>query len=220
LSLLERRRAQVAHDASGPATGMLAAIETVLEYEPIPDSSRSLLEDSRVGLRRLTRLLTDRSDALAQPSNVVEGSLPTLLRRSALPSIEGLDLQGRLHVEVRAPQGEARLDLALIEGVLATLLSNAWTCRRGQAATVEIEAAFESGVLWISVTDDGRGLDCDTLLRAGALGFAHRPNGVGIGLFQLRRALERRGGALVIQSLPRGARASVLFGSNALPAAD
>src|SRR5688572_33232812 len=35
LGLLDRRRQQAAHDLSSPATGVIAALETVIEYEPI-----------------------------------------------------------------------------------------------------------------------------------------------------------------------------------------
>lgn len=212
LSLLERRRAKTAHDASGPATGVLAAIETVLEYEPIPDSTRTLLEDSRDGLLRLTKLLTDRADSLSQQPNVVAGSLGSVLARLAQPSVEGL---GRVRVTVRATDVDVRVDASIVEGVLATLLSNAWSCRRGQEASAEIEGDVEGGVLRISVADQGRGIDDETMLRAGQLGYALRPSGVGVGLFQVRRALARRGGALVIQAAPQGARATVLLPLNA-----
>src|SRR5690606_28299772 len=45
IALLERRRNQLSHDVSGPAMGVLAALETVLEYEPVAESTRSLVED-------------------------------------------------------------------------------------------------------------------------------------------------------------------------------
>lgn len=216
LALLERRRAQAAHDASGPAMGVLAAIETVLEYEPIAESTRALLEDSRLGLLRLTRRLADRSESLTHQPNIVGGALPALLSRLAQPCVDALDPQGRLRVEVSAPPVEVRLDASLVEGALATLLSNAWYCRGGHEALARVEAGAEGELLWIAVADDGRGLDDDTLLRASELGFAHRPNGVGFGLFQLKRALARRGGALVMQAQPpRGARVTVFVPSNA-----
>ncbi len=211
LGLLERRRAQLAHDASGPAMGVLAALETVLEYEPITDGTRALLEESRHGLLRLTKRLADRSDALSQRPNIVAGSLEGLLARHAKPTVDALGHEGRLRVELRAGPEEVRIDAALLEGALATLLSNAWGARRGHEATVEVEGAVEGDLLRISVRDDGGGFDHDTALRVGALGFATRANGVGLGLFQLRRALGRRNGVFLIQRLSPGACATVLM---------
>ncbi|HEY8428838.1 MAG TPA: ATP-binding protein [Sandaracinaceae bacterium] len=213
LALLERRRAQVVHDTSGPAMGVLAALETVLEYEPIADSTRALLEDSRIGLLRLTRRLADRSDALTHPPEIVAGLLPALLSRLAQSCVDALDPQGHLRVDVSAPPVEVRLDASLVEGALATLLSNAWACRSSHELLARIEAGTEGDRIWVAVADDGRGLDDECLLRAGELGFAARPSGVGFGLFQLKRALARRAGALVVQAQPRGACVTVFIPS-------
>lgn len=209
LALLERRRAKIVHDASGPAMGMLAALETVLEYEPITDATRALLEDTRRGLLRMTKRLADRSEALSQQPNIVAGSLDGLLARLARPTLEALGQEG-LHVELRASREEARVDAALVEGALATLLSNAWSARRGQEVAVEVEGAIEGELLRVTVRDDGVGIDRETALCAGALGFAGRANGAGIGLFHLRRALARRKGVFLIQTLRPGACATVL----------
>lgn len=210
LALLERRRAKIVHDASGPAMGMLAALETVLEYEPINDATRALLEDTRHGLLRMTKRLADRSDALSQLPNIVAGSLDVLLARLARPTLEALGQEGQLRVELRASREEARVDAALVEGALATLLSNAWSARRGQEVAVEVECAIEGELLRVTVRDDGVGIDRETALCAGALGFAGRANGAGIGLFHLRRALARRKGVFLIQTLQPGACATVL----------
>lgn len=215
IAVLERRRSQLAHDVSGPAMGVLAALETVLEYEPIADTSRTLLEDARAGILRLTSLLADRSSALSGPANVVAGPLERLIARVADPIAASLDpLGGRLECRLRASSADARLDTAVLEGALATLLANAWRHRRGQRVQVRIDASIDGGVLVLAVSDDGRGLDAQALRRAGELGFTTRASGVGIGLFLLRRAVSARGGAVLLEALTQGTRASVLLPLN------
>lgn len=212
LTLLERRRSQLAHDVSGPATGVLAAIETVLEYEPIPESTRSLLDDARVGILRLTSQLADRASALAGPPNAVAGPLTGLLSRMVEPIAASLDPQGdRLDVRVRGESGEVRFDTVVVEGALAVLIANAWRHRRGQEARVRIEGAMEGELLRITVSDRGRGFDAATLRRAGELGFTTRSSGVGLGLFLLRRAVSARGGVVLLESFEPGAQATVLL---------
>ncbi len=219
LSLLERRRAQVVHDTSGPLMGVMVAIETVLEYEPVPGSTRTLLEDSRDGLLRLKRIIAERASS-GHPSNAVSGPLSSLLRRLVQGTVEALVPEGRLHVEIDAGADEVRLDASMLELVVSTLLSNAWAWRQGQEASVRVEAELSGGLLRVSLEDDGRGLDDEELLRAGELGWAHRPNGVGLGLFQLRRAIHARDGALVIHRRERGLCATVFVRMNAAPSGD
>ena len=216
VTLLERRRAQLTHDVSGPATGVLAALETVLEYEPIAESSRSLLEDARAGILRMTAMLVDRGAHLGGPANMVAGSLEGLVARSAASVAANLDPSSeRLELDVRAAPGEVRLDAVVVEGALSVLMENAWRHRQGQTAGIRVEAAIEEGLLALQVRDNGRGLEPATLRRAGELGFSTRASGAGLGLFLLRRAVSARGGAVVLQALPRGAVATVLLPLNA-----
>src|SRR5690606_38617074 len=107
-------RGQLAHDASGPATGILAALETVLEYERIPESSRVLLDEARAGVLRLTAWLGDRSAALSGQPNVVAGSLRSLLTHTARALIDGTN-RDRIELEVDASDETVRLDATLLE---------------------------------------------------------------------------------------------------------
>ena len=216
VTLLARRRAQLIHDVSGTATGVLAALETVLVYEPIPESSRSLLEETRAGILRMTGMLIDVSAHLGGPTNMVGGRLDRLLRELTAKAAASLDPSGdRLVLDLRAAPVEARLDAEVIEGALGVLMENAWRHRRGQIVGIRVEAKVEEGLLALQVADDGRGLDPTALRRGGELGFSTRPNGVGLGLFLLRRAVSARGGAVLLERVPRGAQATVLLPLNA-----
>lgn len=220
MELLERRRGQLAHELSGPATGVIAALETVIDYEAIPDSSRGLLSEARAGMLRLTRLADDRSGMLAGEANLVAEPLGQLLACGVARVRETVDPIGdRLDVEIRACPAEAvRCDATLVDGALSVLLGNAWRFRRGQRVHAVVECWVAGGILHLSVEDDGRGADDETLAEAGTLGASTRANGVGLGLFSLRWTARRCGGAVVLQpSASGGLRATVFLPLNTPP---
>jgi signal transduction histidine kinase len=215
MGLLERCRGQLAHELSGPATGVLAALETVLEYEPIPASSRELLADARAGMMRLNRLLDHRVGTFSGRPSLVEGPLDRLVEQWTALSCHRFDPRGeRLAVEVRADPAAVRCDANLAQAALDVLLNNAWKFRRGQRVHARVEAERRDGALRLGVTDDGRGIDRDTLRRAGELGYSSRASGVGLGLFRLRWAARGAGGALLIHPAEGGARVSLFVPAN------
>jgi signal transduction histidine kinase len=210
LSLLDRRRSQLSHDLSGPATGVLAALETVLEYEPIPDNARALLGDGKQGMLRLTRLLDDRTALAMHVQNVVLGPLSRLLAQTIEPLRAMFDPEAdRLSITLEAPSREVRVDNSLLGAALGALVSNAWKFRRGREAHVIVRATLSDEWLCVSVADDGRGMDEPTLRRAGEIGFTSRPSGAGLGLYTVRRAL--LGNGAVALRAERGTVASVFL---------
>lgn len=214
LRLLARRRGQLAHDLSSPATGVLAALETVLEYEPVPDSSRSLLVEAHRGMLQLTRMLDADDGLLTAEVNAVDGPLEKLVRDAVARISSTLDPDGaRLTVHVTAPSDVVRVDRSRLSGVLWTLLRNAWSLRRGARAEAEVVAGLIDGGIRVAVTDRGRGLEAEALERAGELGFTTRPSGIGLGLFTLRFSLRDRG-AVRLTRLDPGCRAEVFLRSN------
>jgi signal transduction histidine kinase len=214
LSLLERRRLQLVHDVSGPATGVLAAIETVLEYEPIPETTRSILRDARGGMVRMTHVLEDRGGQLSGPVNAVSGRMPRLLAHWAAASREMVDPGELIQLRVDAPDVEVRVDASVCTGALFVLMGNAWKNRRGHTVRLSVEARVEDGWLEIAVCDEGRGMDEATLRRSGELGFTTRPSALGLGLFLLRWTLRESGGAVVVMRREPGAMASVFLPAN------
>jgi signal transduction histidine kinase len=199
VALLDRRRAQLAHDVSGPATGVLAALETVLEYEPIPESSRSILSDARTGMLRLASMLADRTSAM--------GARPLTIESLATPIIETLDpYRERLLCTI---EGDPPVDVAIQDGALQVLMTNAWKFRRGAKVAVVIRGDAQR----LIVEDDGRGADAPTVRRAGELGISSRSSGVGLGLFVIRRAVMRRGGAVRVEASEAGFKTTVALGA-------
>ena len=213
MNLLARRHGALAHDLSGPSTGVLAAIETVLEYEPITESGRALLLEARGGMLRLSRLLQARplfestGDAGAAPLGHLE--------RWCQSSIESFDPgHGHLTLVCRAEDETVRLDASEAEGILRLLLSNAWRSRMGQRVRVAVTGRASGGWVELEVDDEGKGLaDDEALERAGEWGFSSRHDGAGLSLFWVRWVLRDRG-AVLIQRKNQGATVSVFLRPN------
>lgn len=203
VGVMLRRRAELVHDLSGPTTGVLAAIETVLEYDPIPESSRSLLQEGRGGILRVTQLLDDRRELLASQANVREGALRTFVQSGIAIFRDTFDPLGeRIDARIEVIDEVIRVDASRLERALAVLLINAWRFRLGQRMTVHIRASVHGRWIRVEVEDHGVGIYSDTdLLRAGELGFSGR-GGAGLGLFSLRWALRGRGGIVLRRREP------------------
>ena len=214
MNLLRRRRAALAHEIAGPATGVLAALETVLEFEPIPSSTRELLEDGRAGMFVLTKILGASQRRGTPPVGVVEGDLNRALVRWTTHLAERFDPDGsRLRIEVATHTEELRIDTSRLEPAVDALLSNAWRFRRGEA-TISVRGHVRDGWVCVEVEDDGQGVEDEaTLIQCGELGFTTRRLGLGLGLFGARWSLRDRG-AIVIRPLERGVRATVFLRSN------
>lgn len=210
MGLLARRFGGLAHDLSGPSTGVLAAIETVLEYEPVNESSRALLVDARNGMIRLGRGLQVRPFEASKDDPELSnlGNLESWCQKS----IESFDPgDGRLEVVCRAEDVEVRLDGAEAQAILRVLLSNAWKFRVGHVACVAVSARASAGWVELEVDDLGAGFADETSLeRAGELGFSSRYGGVGLDLFRVRWVTRDRG-ATLIQRKAQGATVSVFL---------
>ncbi|MBI5137297.1 MAG: hypothetical protein HZA24_08190 [Nitrospirae bacterium] len=89
-------------------------------------------------------------------------------------------------------------DSVLLESVFTNLVLNAAEAGAGH---IRIEAAHADGVVRARVTDDGCGMDAAFVTQELFKPFTStKPLGMGIGLFQSRRAVEQLGGALTVTS--------------------
>lgn len=193
LRLITKERGRLAHDVASPLTGVLAALETILEFEATDAGNRELLDESRRALLRVGRLLEPREGNLLRPSDRIHGALDAVVGRTVRDIATTIDAQSLL-AEVEATSDPVSIEGSLLTGGLWVMLENAWAFRRGPKARVHVAASIRDGVLELSAHDDGHGIDPTVLARAGELAFTSRPSGVGLALFMLRYALRNRGG--------------------------
>ncbi len=90
---------------------------------------------------------------------------------------------------------------ATLSQALETLLNNAADASQ---ATVEVWVKRGRGHVWIEVADRGVGLSGNTLTELGRKPLDDQGEGLGIGLFLARSALDRAGGQLVFEARPGG----------------
>lgn len=203
---LERFAYTISHDLRAPLRSIEGYAHLLAErLGPRADGqSRAMLERVRRAAARLDRLIRD----LLSYSAVARGKV----------ELEAVDLDellahvvahypeaARASLRVRTPLGRARAQPSLLTQALANLLSNAVKfVPKGREPEVEVWTEREGGSLRLYVRDNGIGIarearekvfDPFTRLQAGS-------EGTGMGLAIVKRALERMGGSVGLESEP------------------
>lgn len=211
---LEMLGAKVAHEVKNPLAAIRAIVEVMLESA-----------DER-GAKRLTVAAGEvaRIEALLDAYGSHEHPLDAIRREptdvSSLVEALGAVLEARaerrrvnLVVSARAPadgQGATMfaLDRDRVKEALLNLLLNALDAAPPDG-TVKISYTASSDLVF-EVSDDGPGMDEETLARIGTAFFTKRAGGTGLGVLLARRIAEQHGGALDYRSAPgRGTTASL-----------
>jgi signal transduction histidine kinase len=191
----QRFAAEVAHELRTP----LAAIRGLAELA----AGAPELDDALAALAQIQ----NQSDRIA-------ATLDTLIafaRREATPAAGGVDLQqlvadfGDVTVETSSsPLPRVDGDPALIRQTLAPLVENA---ERHARTAVTIELAAASGMVTVTVRDDGPGIDPtlgDDVFLPGVRGPREPDTGAGLGLPLARRLARSCGGEIVLGDGPGG----------------
>ena len=192
----ERRRiARDLHDITGQELAVLAiSLEVAARNANFPEKAREALNES-VGLVRKVE------DEIRTLSYVLH---PPLLDELGLGSAlnwyaEGFQKRTGIRVELRiapnlprfSPSDETTL-FRVVQESLANVL------RHSGSPTARISFSVDAGVARISVEDQGKGINAETLARAQAAA------GLGVGIAGMRERLIQIGGSLEIRSVNRG----------------
>jgi signal transduction histidine kinase len=207
---LDAFASRVAHDLRGPLQGMLGFARLVRERaQPQLDAEaltylqyvvtageraerliRDLLAFARMGDRPLERVAVKLEEVVRRAREMVE------------PQARGRTVQWRI-----GPLPEVNGDASLLEQVFVNLLSNALKfTRTRESALVEVgaDAGPKGHRVW--VRDNGVGFDPEKVERLFvAFERLHRADqfeGTGIGLANVKRVVERHGGAVSATSRP------------------
>jgi signal transduction histidine kinase len=217
---LSRRRlaravlATVGHELRTPLTSIRGYIETLLEGDFDPPTTRRFLETARREALRLGRLvdgmlefsMLDLSTSQAREvCNVVEQI------RATLDSIAPMAAARRVTIRAQLPPlAHARVDGDACIHALANLVENA--VKHGRApGTVEVSCHRGKRFVAISVEDDGHGIapgEREAIFAMGVHGDA-RPGG-GIGLAVVKAIAQRAGGDVRAEASTLGGARYVL----------
>jgi len=221
--------ATVSHEFRTPLTGIRGAALTLLKRgDRLDEQSRqrlltAVLDQQERLSRLLENMLTAARATAADPAAVAEvdavAAEVAMLAGAARPEC------GTVSVVVE-PGTVARIDRHALHQVLANLVDNAQ--QHGNPGTVPLVAAArdETGV-WVTVSNEGRTLDGDT---AGRLfepftqaesGATRDAEGLGMGLYVVRRLVEVYGGTVDVRSENGWVTVELRLqpGATALPAA-
>jgi len=200
--------ATVSHEFRTPLTGIRGAALTLLKRgDRLDEQSRqrlltAVLDQQERLSRLLENMLTAARATAADPAAVAEvdavAAEVAMLAGAARPEC------GTVSVVVE-PGTVARIDRHALHQVLANLVDNAQ--QHGNPGTVPLVAAArdETGV-WVTVSNEGRTLDDDTAGRLfepftqAETGATRDAEGLGMGLYVVRRLVEVYGGTVDVRS--------------------
>lgn len=202
----------VSHDLRTPLTTAKLATSSLLADDIVlPDDQRTeLLQLADQEIDRLIGIVENlldagRLQAGALTVDVVSVSLPQLAERIITTAAE--DQRARITNSVRGDAPEVRGDLALLERVVANLVTNALTADQGNP--IEIRAGDQpDGRVGLDVVDHGPGLSADQ--REAAFRPFHRfedrgsTAGIGLGLPICAGFCDAMGAELVLCDTPGG----------------
>ena len=215
---LARMAGGLAHDFNNILTVVQTNLQLIAESSPHDGETSDMLMESAAALDRanqLTRqLLGIARERPGESTRIDVGALLQGLERFLQRAIGD-----EITLTVALPDGEApvTIDAGRLEQVLLNLALNARDAMpRGGALRVGVRAeslaalaATEGSLpagpyIVVTVTDEGVGMDAETLQRAGDPFFTtkHATVGSGLGLATCRAIIEEADGALLLSSVP------------------
>ena len=206
----------VGHELRTPLTSICGYIETVLEGQIDPQTSRRFLETARLEALRLGRLIDGMLEVskldLAPPAltgvcDVVEQI------RATIDIIAPIARKRNVTIRTRAPKRiVARLDADECVHALSNLVENA-VKHGSERGTVKVACRRVDPFVEVSVEDDGSGVDPaerKAIFALGARGAGTDRTGSGIGLAVVKAIVERCGGDVRVESSSVGGARFVL----------
>ena len=189
------------HELKNPLASITTALEVLVEETELPlqqDVHAILSEVRRLklsfeGVGLVARELRC-AESMAIDFAIREAS--SLLRNKATAS--GVALES--HVRDMPLLG---LDSSVVRAIVFNLVTNAvQACSPGCRVRIDASLVDEDSTMELAVTDDGPGMSPEVLASCRELFFTTKPNGSGIGLALVDRAIAAAGGSLSIESEP------------------
>ncbi len=197
-----------AHDLNNLLTPIISYVELMQRQVDAQSKSARFLEHVQEAAQRaaeLTRQLLAFSRKQVLDVQVVP--LAEFLRqtRPLIERLVGEKVEVRLVLDDRA--GRVRIDPGQFEQVLLNLASNARDAMDGGGTLVLKTRRISDSEVCLEVTDNGCGIDVDTLERIFEPFYTTKPRGkgTGLGLASVRGIIEQHGGSIFVDSeLARG----------------
>mgnify|MGYP001553661615 CR=1 FL=1 len=196
------------HEVNNPVNYSMMALNMAL-LDPVVGQSADLKEslvDAKEGLARVQNIVSDlKTFAYQKPGE--DSSRIFLLEKAVLSAqrLTGHELSG-VDVQVHWPQDtHVRGDEPAVIGVMINLLSNAALALRKAARAqprIDVTGQHRDGRLYVTVRDNGTGIEPGNLTRVFEPFFTTRGvgQGLGLGLSVSYAIIQRHGGTLSVNS--------------------
>ncbi|HKP01975.1 MAG TPA: response regulator [Chthoniobacterales bacterium] len=200
--------AMLSHELRTPLTPVLTSVYALEHTADLPDELRASLQMIRRNVELEARLIDDLLDLTRISKGKVQLSLEMVdahvLLRSALEICQAdIDKKGlSLRTEFAAERVSLKADPARLQQIFWNLIKNAvkFTPAGGR---LEIRTRNEEGQLRVEISDNGMGIDAETLpkiFNAFEQGDRSRLGGLGLGLAISKALVETHSGKLTAES--------------------
>jgi signal transduction histidine kinase len=208
LAMVGELSAAIAHSIRNPLGSIRSSAELQRELGP---GTPIDVDDVIHQVDRIDHLVrTLLTYARETPEHPRSCDLAQVLRTASAQFAHGLERQGKpFETEWPEQLGEVGMDEVLLLQVMSSVLANASEATvRGER--IRLSARPQGGGTVIFVEDEGPGIEARHVGQVSQAFFTTKPRGLGLGLSLARRAAERIGGQLRIESLARrGTRVSL-----------
>ncbi|MFT5290752.1 MAG: signal transduction histidine kinase [Planctomycetota bacterium] len=194
------------HDLGNLLQVVLASTEEGLEVPDNPEVAQSSLDNCRAATQRAVDLLQVLSAQAAGRVISLDKPLPLRLR-GVVEDVLGMmgaanPSKAKLVLTEVDTDVIASVDQGLFHRALMNLLRNAIEATSASAEIVVRISRDKQGSACVQVSDDGSGMDLETLSHAHERGFSSRGTGRGLGLAFVQDFTRASGGDLRLESLP------------------
>ena len=196
---------QVAHEIKNPLTPVQLSAEHLLQVhkdrgEPLSPVLQSCVDSILTQVRILRQISTEFSSYASSPTvNRKPTDLPGLIGEILKPYLVGLDTRISVTIDSQAGVPPLLLDSTLIGRALTNVIENALHAMPGHGSLV-IRTEMVDGMVVVTVTDTGVGLDPAAVDRIFEPYFSTKVSGTGLGMAITKRNIELNGGTIAVSS--------------------
>jgi signal transduction histidine kinase/putative methionine-R-sulfoxide reductase with GAF domain len=206
LALVGKLAAKVAHELNNPLDGILRFLNLAMRQLDKPEQARAYLEDSRIGLLRMSNILKELlvfSRSHRGPATVA--SLTQVIHQALAP-YEHRARECRTQIRLEVPPNLPPCPSNELWEVIGNVVKNALDAM-GENGVLTIRAVEEDSRVTITISDTGPGVPEELREKIFEPFFTtkHDSHGTGLGLALCRDALRRINGEITLVPSERGA---------------
>jgi PAS domain S-box-containing protein len=207
LAMLGKIAAAIAHEIRNPLTairGFIQLLDPHMKEIGKQEYVRIILSEIDRANNIIFEFLNS-SKPTAPLKQIV--SVDSLLRESILLTESEANMKGcELHCEIFDPDMTVAVDVKQIKQVLLNMIRNALDAIQeagdGRKGRIDISARREGLNVLITIRDNGKGMDRETMSRLFDPFFTTKQDGTGLGLSVSYRIINNHGGSIAVDSTP------------------